>query len=126
MDEKQDSLLQYVKDMLGVSPDDTVFDKQLCVYISSAVFKLKEIGVSVNNIPITESTSYEDLFPYSDESMKAQITMYLYYKTKQLFDSPTNGTVNENLKEEIREAEWRLNAFVDPPENFREEASISK
>lgn len=126
MDEKQESLLRYVKDMLGVSPDDVIFDKQLCVYISSAVFKLKEIGISINNIPITESVSYEDVFPYNDESMKAQVTMYLYYKTKQLFDSPTNGAVNENLKEEIKEAEWRINAFVDPPNNFGEEALISK
>lgn len=116
MDEKT-TLVSSLKDLLGIPQEESAFDSQLLGYLVSAIFKLKEIGLTINPFTTDVNITYEDVFGY-EEPVKSQIVMYLYYKTKQLFDPPTNGSVTQSLNNEILEAEWRLNAWVDPPGSF--------
>lgn len=46
------------------------------------------------------------------------VKMYLFYKTRLGFDSPSNGALLETIKAQIAELEWRLNVSVDPAYNF--------
>lgn len=161
--EVENSILNSVKKLLGIQPEDISFDVDIMMYINSAIFTLYQLGVVESIYTVTSSeNTYNDMFglpneeppveepvepepelpPVVEEILKKNkseeeieepiapkeppkiikelpaIKMYLYYKTRLLFDPPSNGSVLETLKQQISELEWRLNVSVDPPETF--------
>lgn len=114
----EDSILNSVKKLLGIQSEDISFDTDILIHINSAIFVLSQLGVVENGYMITSANdTYEEMI--GDEVKEISgIKTYLFYKTKIMFDPPTNGAVLETMKQQIAELEWRLNLSVDPPETF--------
>lgn len=116
----ENSILSSVKKLLGLTEDNTEFDIDIIMNINSAITILNQIGVGPNEgfVVTSKEDTYEDWL--GDMKNLQSVKLYLYYKTRLSFDPPTQGSLIETLKEEIRELECRLNYQVDPPETFEE------
>lgn len=105
-----DSILNSVKKLLGYEPEYTEFDPDILTNINAAIFTLRQIGIGSNPsfIVSSEDDTYADYLGDDSNEIVGEVGMYLYAKTKLVFDTPQSGYVVEMLKEQIKEAEWRL------------------
>lgn len=108
-----DSILTSVKQDLGIVEEYTVFDQSLIRIINTCFSILHQLGVGPDEgFSISDETSTwgDYLEDYSNlEPVKA----YISQKTKMLWDTPSNGTLNSSLKETLGELEFRLIVEVD-------------
>lgn len=116
-----DSILLSVKKLLGLTEENEEFDFDIIMNINSAILTLTQLGVGpTSGFVITgKEDRYEDWL--GDMTNLHAVKMYLYYKTKISFDSPTQGSVMQALKDQISELEFRLNCQVDPGDTFDSE-----
>lgn len=103
-----ESILDSIKKFLGISPDYTEFDPDIIASINSAFFALWTLGIGPEELPfkITDSTSL-----WTDFIEDGKIDMcrsYMYLKVKLMFDPPIHSFLIENMKELIREYEFRM------------------
>lgn len=123
MDEKTElssSILSSVKKLIGISQDDKSFDLDIMFNINAAASTLYQIGVISKPFTITSAEdTYNDLIPGGTEDVVNQIKMYFVYKTKLGFDSNgLSSIVIEVIKEQIKEAEWRLMSSFNPERTY--------
>jgi hypothetical protein len=114
------SILASTRNSLGVG-DDTAFDDELIMHINSAFSTLAQLGIGgATGFSIDSDTQIWDgagglgLPPM----MLSMVRSYIFHKTKLLFDTPTTSFALDALKAEVREEEFRLQAFAE------EEASV--
>lgn len=109
-----DGILTSVKDYLGVSSQDMVFDNEILLHINLAFSTLFEIGVGVTT-PIKLENSedkWTDLFSDYNDCLEF-IKEYTYLKVRVLFDPPTNSSVFDSMNSLIKELEWRIQTFIE-------------
>ena len=92
------SLLQSVKDYLGIEEDDTSFDGAISGHIDVSVFTLSQI---LKETP--EYTSDTD-----SDSIPKEVLMYIKLSTKLLFDPSASATVQDAVTKAKNELEWRM------------------
>lgn len=109
-----DSILNSVKKKIGLDEEYEVFDDQVIDSINAAFFVLWQLGVGKDLTKpfriIDSSDSWED---FIDNGMAESVRDYIYKKVKLIFDPPTNSFLIENLKEQIKEDEFRLPVAMD-------------
>lgn len=109
----EDSILDTVKNILGVSTEDTVFDAELITAINTALFTLYQIGVGKDS-PYTitsNSDTWNDFLDNIDDL--SMVKSYVGLKTRILFDPPTSSSLMTAINEQLSEYEWRLNVEAD-------------
>ena len=115
-----DSILNSVKKLLNIDSEYTQFDQDIIMYINMAFNTLYQLGVGPpEGFKITGDTETLQDFIGSDTTLYESIKIYLFLKTKILFDPPQSGFVMENYKDQIQELECRLNYQVDPSDTFK-------
>ena len=116
----ESSILQSVKQMLGIYEVDTAFDAELIMHINSVFSILNQLGVGPDEgfmITGSDETWDEFLNAFHVDPKKIQmVKSYVYQKTKIIFDPPSTGVLNEALDRQIKEMEWRLFIQADPIE----------
>lgn len=104
-----DSILNTIKQMVGVEPDYDAFDMDLVVDINSAFYSLRQLGVGPNEgFTISDETAKWNEF-VEDSSLLSLVKTYIYLKVRMLFDPPTNSFLTASIEKQISEYEWRLN-----------------
>ena len=105
-----ESILQTIKQMIGLDTDDNSFNTDLIIHINSVFFILYQLGVGPDPpFSIVTGTETWTDFLGEDESKFEAVKTYVYMKTRIVFDPPTNATIMESLKSAISEYEFRLN-----------------
>lgn len=107
-----DKILDDVKQMLNIHPDEHEFDNDIRVNINGAFLTLHQLGVGFSDTPfsITNTTTWSEF----DTSLpKDTILDYLFLKIKLVFDPPQTSSVIEAYKNQISELEFRMNIQVD-------------
>lgn len=101
------TILQDIKKLLNIDPDDNFYNTDLLVFINSSFLSLSQLGVCKNDFVANDKTTWSDIpFLISDiDSIKS----FIYLKVKILFDPPLNSSVLASQKELIKELEFRLN-----------------
>lgn len=109
----EDSILDTVKEILGINVEDTVFDGELMVAINTAFFTLFQIGVGQEKpyVITGNSETWNDFTDSIDEL--SMIKSYVGLKTRILFDPPTSSHLMTAINEQLKEYEWRLNVEAD-------------
>ena len=104
-----DSILNDVKKMLNLTPDYKAFDTDIIININSVFSTLRQLGVGPDEgfIIEDETTSWE-AFLGSDRRLYF-VKVYIYLKTRLVFDPPATSFAQDAIKEQITELEWRLN-----------------
>lgn len=111
-----DSILTSIKKLLGIPEEYTQFDADIIIHINSVFLTLLEIGVGPKaGFFITGSSEVWTDYISDDATLLNAVKSYMYLKVKMLFDPSLTSSVTELMKEEVKELEWRLNVYSDPP-----------
>jgi len=113
---EENSILISIKKLLGIDKDYVQFDQDIIININSALMSLTQLGVgppSGFKIHGEEETWNDFIGERIDlESVKT----YIYLKVRLTFDPPQSSYLIENIKEQLKEIEWRLNFQVESTE----------
>lgn len=106
-----DSILTSIKKLLGITEDYEHFDVDIVMHINSAFSTLSQIGVGpVEGFTISgKDSKWDDFAQVSNVSNIENVKMYVYLKTRLIFDPPASGIATESVKDTIKELEYRLN-----------------
>lgn len=110
----EESILDSIKNFLGLSTDDDVFDQELLMLINSAIMSLQQIGVGPQEELFSiedNSTTWSDYL--ENPTALPMVKPYIGLKVRLVFDPPQSSALDQALRLEIAECEWRLNIKVD-------------
>lgn len=109
----EDSILNSIKKLLGITPDCTQFDIDIIMHINSAFNTLTEIGAGPDDgFEITDDSSVWSEFT-EDNKLLNQVKTYIYKKVRLIFDPPQSSWVADSMKNMIVEDEFRISVIVD-------------
>lgn len=119
-----DSILNSVKEDIGISPEDKDFDEQLIRYINTTLMIVYQLGYGDSEFNISSAddswTDFEKL--YTGKSDIAEIKTYVSNRVRQLFDpAGITSSMNNAINEQNRELEWRINYKYDRADAESEE-----
>ena len=103
-----DSVLLSIKQMLGISPEDTSFDVNVIMSINTALTTLMDLGLTEveDEIVIDDDMTWDDLL--SGRTDIEYVKTYVYQKVKMIFDPPTSTAAIDAMQRSINELEWRI------------------
>lgn len=106
-----ESILTSIKEMLGISEDDTAYDTDVITDINAVLMILTQVGVGPEEgFTVTDKDDTWDDFIDEEHFVKfASIKTYVYMKVKLIFDPPLNSAVTASMEKLISEFECRLN-----------------
>lgn len=102
-----DSILDSIKKNLGIPLEETHFDGELTIHINTNLSILKQLGVGTPSFIVYDNTDLWSEFIDVDDIIP-MATIFVYMKTKLIFDPPLSGTVIDSFKSQIQETEWRI------------------
>lgn len=104
----ENSILDTIKSMLGITYDYTPFDTTLITHINTVLANLAQIGLTeAETFSIEDNTStWNDLL--GDDKLINNVRSYIYLKVKLLFDPPVNNSQIESINNQINELEYRI------------------
>lgn len=107
----EESILTSTKKILGLSEDYTAFDLDILTHINAAFSILNQLGVGPIDGFFVEDKSddWEDYGVPTNQLLL--VKTYIFLKVRFLFDPPTTGFLITAMENQIKEYEWRLNAF---------------
>jgi hypothetical protein len=112
-----ESILNTIKKMLGISPDDTSFDVDIMVHINTAFMFLNQLGIGTEGVYAIENHQEVWADFLIDPDAYPATKAFVYICVRLAFDPPSTSfgiTAFENQKQELG---WRLAAQVPiPPE----------
>lgn len=113
-----DSILDTIKQMLGIPSSDTSFDTDIIVHINSVFMTLNQLGIGDDEtvFSISDKTTEWSSFS-SDISNYSELKSYIYLKVRLLFDPPGTSFLIDSMRKAIEESEWRLMIQVPIPED---------
>lgn len=107
------SILDTIKQLLGIQSDYTAFDTDIIVHINSAFMALNQLGVGPTEC-FSIDGSGENWAEFVDKSIDLEaVKTYIYLKVRTIFDPPSSSVVMEAMNKNISELEWRLNVQVE-------------
>lgn len=110
------SILDTIKQMLGIEKECTAFDSELIVHINSVFMSLAQLGVGNSSFYISGSSETWNNFFGSSYDYEAAKT-YMYMKVRLAFDPPSNSFVVDSMERQCNEYEWRLYANAETLNN---------
>lgn len=109
------TILNYVKNVLGLCDEDNSFDLDLCMWANAAFATLRQLKVGPIEgfaIPLDAPTpTWEDY--HCEFSQKEMVKAYVVLYCRKNFDPPTSGFVMDAIENQLREYEFRLNIETD-------------
>lgn len=105
------SILNGVKEDLGLTEEQTPFDSQLVRLINSVFDILYQYGVGPET-PFVIKGAEETWDQFTDEPLVRMCRTYVSLRVRKMFDTPT-GSVLDAINDSIGELEWRLISAMD-------------
>ena len=103
-----DSVLLSIKQMLGISPEDTSCDVNVIMSINTALTTLMDLGLTEveDEIVTDDIMTWDDLL--GGRTDIEYVKTYIYQKVKMIFDPPTSTAAIDAMQRSISELEWRI------------------
>lgn len=119
------SILTSIKRMHGIAENDPNFDDELIMHINSALMVMTQLGVgSSKGFSIKDkSAKWRDLL--GDREDLNLVFDDVYCRVRLVFDPPQNAFLVTALKEQIKENDWRIEAWHKPSLNAIDDADVS-
>lgn len=108
-----ETILASVKKINNVAEDDTSFDADLIMYINSALMTIMQEWHGMDHAFVVRdgSETWEDLL--GDDTDYEGVKMLIGLKVRLAFDPPSNTTLNQAIKDQIADLEWRCYVWKD-------------
>lgn len=108
-----ESILNSIKELLGVSSNYTAFDSEIKMGINSSLATLHQLGVGPDEgFFIEDDTEVWSDF-IDDSTLQKLCKQYVQLKTRLFFDPPTNSTMTEIITKNVDELVWRIANHVE-------------
>jgi hypothetical protein len=112
-----ESILNTIKQMLGIPVADTSFDQDILAHINSAFMVLHQLGVGPTTVYSIEDDTAKWVDFLTDPTAYSPVKTYIYLKVRLAFDPPGTSFLLSAIDAQIKEWEWRLMVQVPiPPE----------
>ena len=103
-----ESILNSVKQLLGIDESETHFDLDILIHINSIFASLNQMGVGPEETFVIDDASTVWSEFTEDDALFNNVKTYMYLKVRMIFDPPTSSSVMDAFKRQIDELEWRL------------------
>lgn len=111
-----DSILQSIKKLLGLDPDDTSFDVDILMHINTVFNTLAQLGIGpAAGYMIDGASNVWSEILGSDSNLNSIKTL-IYLRVRMLFDPPTSAHAISAFNETAQMLEWRLNVYRETAE----------
>lgn len=109
----EESILLSTKKILGLDEGYEAFDLDIVTFINSALSTLDQLGVGPAGgfVIFGPDEVWGDLELPSNQLQ--HVKTYLFLKVRMLFDPPSTSFLINAYEEQLKEYEWRLNAFAE-------------
>lgn len=108
-----ESILNSLKNMLGILPEDMDFDNELISHTNAFISNLTDIKIGPEEgFAIEDANAIWSDFVSNVSDMSAA-REYLYSSIRLVFDPPSNSFVVTSLEKAKDEAYWRLYMRAD-------------
>ena len=111
------SILDSIKQMLGIRSEDEAFDKELIIHINGALMILGQLGVGPiggYSIISKDNTWTEFIGTRTDlELIKTDI----FLRVSLSFDPPQNSFLVNSMEKQLEEFDWRINRAYEDNKN---------
>ena len=111
-------ILRSTRSALGIGEDTTAFDPELLLHINSALTILGQNGCGNLQMEVSEATTwadFKDATQTNGNEFFSLVPVYVYTKTKILFDPPPPSNV-EYFNGYINELIWRIKIAFEADE----------
>lgn len=106
------SILDDIKHVLGILPENTAFDQDVIIFTNSALSILTQLNVGPEQG--FEISGYSEVWEdFIDDKRLNAVKSYVYLRVRLLFDPPTTGYTTTAFAQQITELEYRLNVVAD-------------
>lgn len=109
---EEESILNSVKNQIGITTECTDFDPILVTHINSVLVILNQIGVGPLT-PVHITGPNETWSILGDKADLRNVRSYVALKVRMLFDPPSASSANTAAEGLISEMEWRLNVGAE-------------
>lgn len=125
MADRNESILDSIKNSLGIEEDETAFDDDLIMHINSVFGVLNQLGVGPTTpYFITNASTTWDNFTNLPKGTIEYVKTYVYLKVKMIFDPPGSSITMEAMKKHADEYEWRLMIAMEQQKNSVGDTSV--
>lgn len=102
------TIFEDVKGALDVHKEDTAFDTELTLLLSSTMSILSQLGVHESaDVRFSKELTWDSYEAYAHDGDFDMVKTYILLKVRLGFDPPTASTLTY-IKEAIKELEWRI------------------
>lgn len=109
-----ESILDTIKQLLGIPVEDESFDTDIKVYINTVIPNIAQMGIGPKNgFIVTSNTQLWSEYIDSTLINLEGVKQYIYLKVKLIFDPPTNSTTVQAINDSLKELEWRMMLAVE-------------
>lgn len=115
-----ESVLDSVKKLLGISAECTDFDNDIIMHINSVISILDQLGISPEKRLFISDSSAKWSELINDDSRLNLVKSYVYGKVRLLFDPPASSSVLSSLERTVSELEWRISVLEHSTANNSE------
>ena len=120
----EESILVYVKRLLGIQSDYNHFDPDIIYGVNAAFAVLTQLGVGpAEGFMISDDTSKWSDF-VADKSRLSLIKEYVCLRTRLLFDPPSSSALIDAMNKTVAEYEWRLYVASDGDDSISKVLNI--
>lgn len=104
-----DSILEHIRDSVGLTKDNKEFDTELLNHINMSIGKLNQNGVGKPILVNDETTTWEDLLLPDIKGFESigMVPTFISLNVKLLFDPPPPSSVEFHTRN-VDELLWRL------------------
>lgn len=108
------SILDTIKQMLGIESTDVSFDKDLIIFINSALMVMAQLGVGPSEgfLITSKDNTWTELLGDRKDLNSVQAAIYL--RVRLIFDPPQNSFLVAAIEKQIQEYDWRIEAWHNP------------
>lgn len=112
MADMNSSILDSIKNNLGIVPEYTAFDDQIILDINAAFSTLHQLGFGPDEG--FEITGIDEFWSDIIEEPRFNfVKSYVCMKVRVMFDPPTSSYALDALNKQIAEYEWRIKSEIE-------------
>ena len=109
------SILDSIKQLLGIGSDDTSFDAEIIMDINGALMIMNQLGVGpIGGFSITSKTDLWTDFLGARTDLDL-VRPAVFLRVKLLFDPPANSFLVASIEKQLQEYDWRIEFAHKPP-----------
>lgn len=112
-----DSILNSIKELLGIPAEQLNFDTEVIIHINSAFSDLYDVGVGPSEAFVIqdENDMWDDFLQGSVNYENAK--QYVYISVKIVFDPPASAAALAALERRLDKLEWKLKEKAETTKN---------